>query len=230
MARIRSIKPEFFRHEALFEAERSTGLPLRLAFAGLWTVADREGRFVWSPRNLKLDCLPHDEVDFSAVLDALDAGGFIVRYEVEGKTYGAIPSWHEHQHINQREATSKLPAQPGASTCLHQPSPVTAHGEGKGREGEIKRADARGVVVFDGGIIRLRQKHFDEWTKAFPNIDLRAELTARDAWLGSERATDRDRESWFISTSKYLANRNLEAKSKVAALRPEPHRGIAGII
>ena len=47
MARIRTIKPEFFRHEALYEAEHETGLPLRVAYAGLWTAADREGRFQW---------------------------------------------------------------------------------------------------------------------------------------------------------------------------------------
>jgi hypothetical protein len=68
MARIRTIKPEFFRHADLYEAEKETGLPLRLAFAGLWTAADREGRFKWRPRELKLDCLPHDEVDFHACL------------------------------------------------------------------------------------------------------------------------------------------------------------------
>jgi hypothetical protein len=34
MARIRTIKPEFFRHGGLFDAEIETGLPLRVAFAG----------------------------------------------------------------------------------------------------------------------------------------------------------------------------------------------------
>jgi uncharacterized protein YdaU (DUF1376 family) len=71
-----------------------------------------------------------------------------------------------------------------------------------------------GKYVFDGGIIKLRQKHFDEWTRAFVNLDLRSELTARDAWLGSDRASEKDRRNWFISTSKYLANRNLEARTK----------------
>jgi hypothetical protein len=54
MARIRTVKPDLFRHEGLFDAERASGLPLRIAFAGLWTAADREGRFAWSPRTLKL--------------------------------------------------------------------------------------------------------------------------------------------------------------------------------
>jgi hypothetical protein len=90
LARIRTIKPEFFRHADLYEAEKETGLPLRLAFAGLWTAADREGRFKWRPRELKLDCLPHDDVDFSRVLDALTTRGWLVRYAVDGVEYGAI--------------------------------------------------------------------------------------------------------------------------------------------
>src|SRR5574337_598051 len=109
MARIRSIKPDFFRHESLFEAERETKLPLRLAYAGLWTAADREGRFKWSARQLKLDCLPYDDVDFSRVLDALTTRGFIVKYTANGSDYGFIPSWKDHQVINNREAASTLP-------------------------------------------------------------------------------------------------------------------------
>lgn len=109
MARIRSIKPEFFRHEALYEAEQETGLPLRLAFAGMWTAADREGRFEWKPRQLKLDCLPYDDVDFSRVLDALMTRGFIVKYECAGKELGCIPGWNKHQVINNREKPSDIP-------------------------------------------------------------------------------------------------------------------------
>jgi hypothetical protein len=146
MARIRTIKPGFFRHEGLFDAEREDGLPLRLAFAGLWTAADREGRFRWKPRELKLDCLPHDEVDFARVLDALATRGFIVKYEAEGKEYGYIPSWHDHQIINNREKDSDLP-EPNETNTLTRAPRVTdacatplksAQGEGKGREQEGK--------------------------------------------------------------------------------------------
>jgi hypothetical protein len=109
MQRIRTIKPDFFKHENLFDAEVETGLPLRLAFAALWTCCDREGRFEWRPRALKTDCLPYDDVDFGAVLDALARFGFVIRYEVDGKPYGAVPSWGKHQAVNQREAASKIP-------------------------------------------------------------------------------------------------------------------------
>jgi len=112
MARIRTIKPEFFRHEGLYEAEIKTKLPLRIAYAGLWTSCDREGRFKWRPRQLKLDSLPYDDVDFSRVLDALESRGFLVKYEVEGDQYGAIPSWKTHQVINNKEMASVLPEPP----------------------------------------------------------------------------------------------------------------------
>lgn len=153
MARIRTIKPEFFRHESLYEAERETGLPLRLAFAGLWTAADREGRFAWRPRALKLDVLPYDDVDFSRVLDALATRGFIVRYASGTEIYGAIPSWRRHQVINNRESASAIPeptdiqlladacpTRDARDTDLH----VHAQGEGKGREGERKGREEEG--------------------------------------------------------------------------------------
>jgi hypothetical protein len=116
MARIRTVKPELFRHEELFEAECESGLPLRLSFIALFTTCDREGRFKWRPRQLKLDCLPYDEIDFSRVLDALLTRGFIVKYEVDGVAYGCIPSFTTHQIINNRESESIFPAPPAINS------------------------------------------------------------------------------------------------------------------
>ena len=124
MSRIRTIKPELFRHEELFDAELESGLPLRLAFMGLFTVADCEGRFVWKPRTLKLDVLPHDTVDFAAVLNALAATGFIQRYEVAGHVYGLIPSFTKHQIINIREKERGSDIPPPCSPDPAQPYTV----------------------------------------------------------------------------------------------------------
>jgi uncharacterized protein (UPF0335 family) len=133
--------------QADVDAERETGLPLRIAFAGLWTAADRAGRFRWAPRQLKLDCLPYDECDFSRVLDALTTRGFIVRYATEGKEYGHIPSWDQHQVINNREKPSDLPAPNENNTLTREARVLDAsatplkqvQGEGKGKEGEGER-------------------------------------------------------------------------------------------
>ena len=110
MGRIRTVKPRLFKHTDLFDAEQETGLPLRLSFIGLFTVADREGRFAWNPRELKSDVLPYDEVDFSRVLDALATRGWIRKYTVGGRLFGVIVTFKDHQVVNNREADSFLPS------------------------------------------------------------------------------------------------------------------------
>jgi hypothetical protein len=109
MSKIRTVKPELFRHEQLFEAEQRSGFPLRLLFIGLFTVVDAEGRFRWRSRQLKLDILPYDEINFGEALKALVDFCFVHRYEYEGQSYAYIPTWHKHQSINQREPESVLP-------------------------------------------------------------------------------------------------------------------------
>jgi hypothetical protein len=153
MARIRTVKPELFTHEQLYEAEKQTGLPLRFAFVGLFTQADREGRFKWRPRTLKLGVLPHDEIDFARVLDALLTRGFIRKYaSPTGEILGFIPTFGLHQQINNREGASDLPdpsqcvdlsnekdACPTRAERVADACP-TRH-EGKGREGKGKEGE-----------------------------------------------------------------------------------------
>jgi len=147
--RIRTIKPEFFHHEGLFEAEMETKLPLRVAFAGLWCIADREGRFKWEPRRIGVQVLPYDGVDFSRVLDALTTRGFVLKYRVGDACFGWIPSFLKHQVINNRESESVLPDPDGnieeipanteesdASATREPREDHACSKEGKGREGK----------------------------------------------------------------------------------------------
>lgn len=114
MPKIRTVKPELFKHEELYDAEYDYRLPLRIAFVGLITCCDREGRFRWQPRRLKSDVLPFDEVDMGQVLDALVERGFIKKYEYQNQWYGCIPSFLRHQRINSHESQSILPAPEGS--------------------------------------------------------------------------------------------------------------------
>lgn len=109
MLRIRTIKPDLYRHFELYEIERKYGINFRAAFPALFCCCDKQGRFRWDPRSLKLDILPYDDIDFSVALDVLNEHGFIKKYESEGKFYGFIPTWALHQVINNREKESSLP-------------------------------------------------------------------------------------------------------------------------
>ncbi len=206
MARIRTIKPEFFTHYDLYLAEKETGLPIRVAFSGLWTQADREGRFKWIPQQLKLGCLPYDEVDFSRVLHALATRDFICKYEVDGVNYGHISGFLDHQVINNRERQSSIPA-PNESNTLTRRSRVThasltrevhAQAEGKGRERkgrEGKEGSKEHATNHDGLIISCPED-FE------PN-----EQTKTKAHLAGCRTHTRDDIISF--TSHYQAKRDM---------------------
>jgi hypothetical protein len=167
--RIRTIKPEFFHHEGLFEAELETKLPLRVAFAGLWCIADREGRFKWEPRRIGVQVLPYDGVDFSRVLDALATRAFVLKYRVGDACFGWIPSFLKHQVINNRESQSILPDPEGnieetsINTDEIDACPTRAsrddhagQGEGKGREGNGKEGVSQKALNPDLEAFRLR--------------------------------------------------------------------------
>ncbi len=135
MPRIRTVKPDLFRHEALYEAEMRYQLPLRFAFIGLFTCCDREGRFRWRPRQLKLDVLPYDEMDFSIILNALAEVGFIEKYAAQGEEYGYIPSWHRHQVLNNKEKKSDYPVPP--SQLNHNTFKIHAHSANYDSVGQV---------------------------------------------------------------------------------------------
>ena len=107
--RIRTYKPEFFTHPLLADLDRNSKLPVRISLMGLWSCSDREGRFKWDARRLGAQILPYEQIDFEIILNMLVENEFIVKYVVDGKTYGFVPSFSRHQVINNREQESSLP-------------------------------------------------------------------------------------------------------------------------
>jgi hypothetical protein len=190
VARIRTIKPEAFVHEGLFDLERATKLPIRWAFAGLWCHADRRGRFEWRPRRLKPGILPHDSLDFSRVLDALATRGFVVKYACQQVEYGWIPSFQRHQVINNRESESSFPPHPqdpDQSTTWTRdarvsdacPTPlVQDEAEGKGREGKGTEQEGKGTVA----LARVGADDFEAFWIAYPGPRRKAKADALKAW------------------------------------------------
>ena len=221
MARIRTIKPEFFRHYRLFELERETELPLRVAFAGLWCVADREGRFKWIPEELKVECLPYDDVDFARVLDALATRGFVVKYACQGREYGVIPGFTKHQVVNNRERASELPEPNDINDLTREARDDDASAtrairkgkEGKGKEGKGKTTGADAPsYAFEGRVIKLTQADYDRWDANFKHIQLPPALTELDAFYAGE--PEEKRRKWFSRCASALANKDREAASK----------------
>ncbi|MBD1229237.1 hypothetical protein [Xenorhabdus griffiniae] len=122
MARSRNIKPGFFTNDDLAECE-----PLaRLLFAGLWTIADREGRLEDKPRKIKAMILPYDDANCDDLLQQLHKKNFITRYAVDGNEFIQINNWKKHQNPHCKEAASEIP-----KYCESSKEPKQAQEENK---------------------------------------------------------------------------------------------------
>lgn len=130
MARIRTIKPEFFRHEQLQDLESQHPQSyIMLVYAGLWTQCDMGGVFTWKPRHLKLDILPFLEYDIIKSLEILLEYKFVVKFTGDdGKEYGYIPSFLDNQHIPTKEKQQgyRYPAFDKATPIAHPMTHVEA--------------------------------------------------------------------------------------------------------
>lgn len=125
MARIRTIKPEFFLNEQL----ATLGFGDRLLFVGLWLLADRAGRLEDRPLRIKAALFPYDEIDVDAGLARLAAAdGLILRYQVDGQRLICIPTWEKHQqpHVKERASTLPPPDEHQARTVPAPENPVLA--------------------------------------------------------------------------------------------------------
>jgi hypothetical protein len=106
----------------------SCGPMARLLFYHLHSIADRQGRLEDRPKRIAVECLPYDVVDVDNLLDELHHHGLIVRYEVAGARYLAIPTFLVHQSPHLREAISRIPA---ISESLGQGGARSVQGEGE---------------------------------------------------------------------------------------------------
>ena len=112
--RTRYLKPGFYENEELAALPAVT----RLLYAGLWLIADKDGRLQDRPAKIKGDLFPYDATPVERHLKALADGGFILRYEVDGKRLIWISTFLAHQKPHPKEAASVLAAHPEEAEIL----------------------------------------------------------------------------------------------------------------
>jgi hypothetical protein len=138
MARIRYLKPDFFKDEDLSRLPQG----VRLLYQGLWCHADKEGRLEDRPQRLKVEIFPYEEFDIEAGLKMLSKHKitkrpFIFRYAVDGENYIQILQWRKHQKPHHTEKESVLPRPPNGCLTVNEPLDnseelLQVHGDGKG--------------------------------------------------------------------------------------------------
>lgn len=110
MARIRTIKPEFWEDENVGMLTREA----RLLFMGAWNLADDEGILRWVAPYLKASIFMYDDdisvKDVEGFMDELVQSEMMFAYKAgkSQQTFGYIVNFRKHQKIN-RPQPSKLP-------------------------------------------------------------------------------------------------------------------------
>ena len=112
MARIRSVKPEFWTDRSMGRLSRDA----RLLYIAMWNQADEHGRLNGDPRYVKGVCLPYDDdldlEDVDRLLDELARAEKLVRYEAKDDPYLFLPNLGKHQRLETAKVPSRLPEPP----------------------------------------------------------------------------------------------------------------------
>jgi len=103
--RSRNLKPGFFKNTELADA----GPHAQLLFAGLWCLADREGRLKDNARMIKAEIFPYYEVDVNGELTVLERLGHILRYTAGLTGVIQVVNFEKHQSPHNTEKASQLP-------------------------------------------------------------------------------------------------------------------------
>ncbi|CAI9119564.1 hypothetical protein [Brytella acorum] len=105
MARIRSIHPGLYTDEAF----ATVSIAARMLIIGIWNHADDGGGFEWKPLSLKMRIFPADNVDVAALLEELRAADIVKKYDVEGRSYGAVRNFGRWQRPKKPDRFCPMP-------------------------------------------------------------------------------------------------------------------------
>ena len=115
MARIRTIKPQFYGSASMARVS----IEARYLATGLISMADDDGRFLASITAISGHVFPHDDLAPAKVkklLGELVDEGYVELYEAGGLRYGWLPRFAPNQRINKPQPSAlPAPAEPTAT-------------------------------------------------------------------------------------------------------------------
>jgi hypothetical protein len=244
MARIRTVKPEFFRHEVLQDLEiKNPGKYPMMVFEGLWVLCDKTGRFEWRPRQIKLDILPFLPFDMEETLCILEKEGILEKYEVDGKYYGFIPSFKKHQVISGKElqAPARYPEahenKTGSVREVSGKCPGSERDEPESQEKEKEKEKEKNTMPDKSGYSQdfetfwkaypkksgSKKAAFENWKKLNgnkPDIEtILSAIAAQTIWR--KNANGEFRPEWK-DPERWIKNRMWEAETAIGQSREPP--------
>lgn len=182
MARIRSIKPEFWVSEQI--AECSTNA--RLTFVGLWNFSDDNGVHPAKPRTLKAELYPMDDFTAEQVgawVDELIGAGLVALFTAEGQEYWVVTGWAQHQKIDR--PSYKHPAPPQISTA-----PRRVLDDSSTNTSDDSSSATPRIGVDRSGVDRSGDSEFDESSSHPPEAAIAADIVSIPLKDGTEHPVE----------------------------------------
>lgn len=230
MSRIRSVHPGLWTDERFV----SLSIPARLLFIGLWNECDDQGSFAWSPITIKMRLAPIDAIEVPALLSEMVEAGVVIRYEQDGRSYGAVRNFCRFQRPNKPNST--YPQTPEVQEYVGSGSRSTGGGsqpvgdlfgsgsvksgqrerigeEGKGEERTGGDEDARGRATalpedFTPVLTDRARETVSRWTEGVYERELeqfRDHHRAKGSRMKDWQAAFR---TWITNAEKFRGDRN----------------------
>ncbi len=178
MARIRTIKPEFWTSEQVMECSTNA----RLLFLGTWNFCDDEGRHPWAPKQLKALIFPSDDftvAEVDAMLKELANVDLIRRYASNGREYFYVTGW-KHQRIDKPQtARCPNPIEDHSKNAPNLFPEYSENGQGsfgsvrerKGEEEKKEGSSLRSAHVCSLRSHTVHAQDFEKFWEAYPKRD-----------------------------------------------------------
>lgn len=184
MARIRTVKPEFWSNERVMACSRNS----RLLFIGLWNFADDAGRCVDSAKTIKAQIFPGDD-DVSSesvrgMLDELSGNGLLQKYEVDGRAYMQIVGWN-HQRIDKPQPPKCPPPDSTNGPRSLPPDLILSNPKGYYLRGADKPS-ARSLATAPTGALSREPDTEPAWRNKRPSDMTRSDWEAMHAYKAQE--------------------------------------------
>jgi len=207
MARIRTIKPEFWKHEDLSELKADT----HMLAASLLNYADDEGYFNANEKLITAECCPLRDLSVTVhgSIISLCAIGYIrIGHSKDGKRYGHIINFLEHQVINRPKASkiNGLDIVWDSSMNSHGLISDESHPEGKGMEGKGTGETAHDLLSENNPPEKPEYPHeFESIWKTLP---------VRTGGAGNKKRCLK----FFIQATKEISPENILSKASAYAI------------
>lgn len=146
MARIRTVKPEFWTSEQVAECSPNA----RLLFIGMWNFCDDAGVHPASVRRLKMQIYPGDSFgseEIADMVEELKVNQLIHEYEVGNEVFWLISGFRKHQKIDKPTYRFPLPNDeiPESANGVNLPTTRRPLAEGSPSDHPRKGMESRGM-------------------------------------------------------------------------------------